>query len=111
MRKGRYMVAGRPMAAEDVKFVFRLTYSLPTIREALKSGDGDMTVAWIEARCAEVLAEGRKAAGKKIAATIKAKFEREECAVPVPAHDYTRADRAAMAWRGPADGRLYGMVL
>ena len=98
------------MAAEDVKFVFRLSYSLKTIREALRSGEGDMPVRWIEARCEEILAEGRKAAGAKCAATIKAKFDREECAVPVPAHDYTRADRAAMAWRGPCEGRLFGMV-
>lgn len=110
MRKGRYMVAGRPMSAEDVKFVFRLSYSLKTIREALRSGEGDMPVRWIEARCDEIVSERRKAAGAKCAATIKAKFDREECAVPIPAHDYTRADRAAMAWRGPAEGRLYGMV-
>lgn len=111
MRKGQYMVAGRPMSAEDVKFVFRLSYSLKTIREALRSGQGDMSVRWIDARCQEILAGIVEATSAKKSQAMRSRLDREECAVPIPAHDYTRADRAAMAWRGPADGRLYGMVL
>lgn len=110
MRKGRSLVNGRPMTADDVKFVFRLPYSTKTIRTAMREL-GSCTVAEIEARCAEIVAQVRKDAGAKIAQTIKAKFEREECATPVPAHDYTLADRVMRIWRGPADGRLYGMVL
>ena len=104
--KGYYEFEGQLMTASAIKHKFIVSYSVVTIRKGLMAGAQD-----VKTLCIVCDALKKEARSKAAIAAYKASQKSIECKNwEIPAHDYTQADRALMSWRGPADGRLFGMV-
>ena len=104
--KGYFEFEGKLMTASAVKHKFMVFYSVVTIRKGLLAGAQDLKTLCIV--CDALKKEARSKAAIAAYKASQKSIERKNW--EVPAHDYTSSDRAFLSWRGPADGRLYGMV-
>lgn len=104
--RGHWEFEGKLMTADGIKHRFAVKYSPRIIREALQAGAQDIDTLCMV--CDMHITMSRKKAAQAGTAKRLAELEQLEWALPV--HDYTPPDRAFMAWRGPCEGRLFGMV-